>query len=261
MGNSLEQYRASVGLFNRCKLVQVAYGKSCLWMCVLLTYLFVITQLILLSGDVQLNPGPDKYPKLSICQSNVRGLGLNEMLDIKNSLASAFHVICVTETHLRDTSNINLTISDFHPIFRKDRIDKSWGGVAIFVSNHVVVKRRFDLERPNMEALWLECRIGNNKFLLCCCYRTPDLPIVFWDDLQLLLDLAKQSGIPNILLTGDLNADAKTNPTNHKYLCKFASSNNMFIHVDKPTQNLFCISLYLLCQLSPSKNQCLWSII
>ena len=60
--------------------------------------------------------------------------------------------------------------------------------------------------------------------------------VSFWDDLQLALDLAKQSGIDNILLTGDLNADAKTNPCHHRRLQLFATSNHMTKHVNEPTR-------------------------
>ena len=56
----------------------------------------------------------------------------------------------------------------------------------------------------------------------------------FWDKLQASLDNARNSGIHNIILSGDLNADFSTYP-GHK-LVHFASTNFLTLHVNEPTR-------------------------
>jgi len=58
--------------------------------------------LILLSGDVEQNPGPNciKTKSLSICHSNVRSLTRSKLLAIKSSLCDIYDVITLSETYL-----------------------------------------------------------------------------------------------------------------------------------------------------------------
>ena len=100
MGNSLEQWRASIGLFNsKCVIKQrvmvkvsmafIFYYMSCLlkWAacsCKLLSNVFndivcnlffkiVLILLLLETGDIEMNPGPDTInSSLSFLHSNIR---------------------------------------------------------------------------------------------------------------------------------------------------------------------------------------------
>ena len=221
MGIAIEQYRASIGRFNCCKFTTLPYQDIRAVIHLFFTLIFVYFMLkLLLSGDIHLNPGPNK--SLSICQANVRGLKRDELLDIKASLAGVYDIICITETHLHQASTVDLNILGYQPIIRGDRKElNSWGGVAVYVSDNVMVKRRMDLERNSIEAIWLECRTANNKLLLCCTYRPPNMPVSYWHDLQLSFDLGKQSSIHNMMITGDLNSDENTNPLNFRHMMEF----------------------------------------
>lgn len=49
----------------------------------------------------------------------------------------------------------NLSTGGFNTIFRKDR-NSFGGGILVYVSNSLVVKRRTDLEPTNIECIWVE---------------------------------------------------------------------------------------------------------
>ena len=106
--------------------------------------------------------------------------------------------------------------------------------MALFVSKELVVARRPDLEVPDIELLWTEIRVHNNKFLLGTVYRPPNAPVSFWDKLQDSTDLAKISNIQNIILTGDLNSDFNT--TAGSKLKQFCSINLLTPHITEPTR-------------------------
>ena len=232
MGITTGQYRIVIGLFNRAKFVTTNkhlipdvigdHGS-------LLKLLICGSLLLLLAGDIELNPGPKK---LSICQLNVRSLG-DKLSAIRTSLAGKYDIIAITETHLSTNSNIDLGIHGYQPFIRLDRPNRGGGGIGVYVSNNLSFKRIYNLETPSLEAIWLTVRSNNNKFLLCVCYRPPDLPVSFWDDFQTQLDLAKQVH-HNILITGDLNADP--NSTNGPYLDRFSAHNHLEILVHEPTR-------------------------
>ena len=65
--------------------------------------MWVISVLILLlAGDVHVNPGPIKSrcKSLSMCHANVRSLSRSKLLAVKTSLANLYDIITLSETHL-----------------------------------------------------------------------------------------------------------------------------------------------------------------
>ena len=234
MGISIVQYRIAVGLFHRVKFVKhkLSLTLSITSNTARLLYvlqLFICGLLLLRAGDIELNPGPKK---LTICQLNVRSLK-DKLPAIRTSLAGSYDIIAITETHLSESSNFDLNIQGYQPFIHLDRPDRGGGGIGVYICNDLAIKRINNLEIPSLEAMWLDVRSSNNKFLLCVCYRPPDLPVSFWDDFQTQLDLAKQIH-NNILITGDLNADP--NSTNGPYLDRFANQNHLQILVQEPTR-------------------------
>jgi hypothetical protein len=145
-------------------------------------------------------------------------------------------VITLSETWLKSScASSSLKITGFQEPFRKDRADDSgYGGVLAWVANGVAAKRRIDLELKSLEALWLEVRTCNNKFLLCTIYRPPNVGNEFWGLLQESLDMAKASSISYLLITGDLNADPI--PQQGQQLCNFLEANHLMAHIGQPTR-------------------------
>ena len=121
-----------------------------------------------LCGDVHPNPGPDDgFVDFSICHANIRSLSSDKLRCIKTSLANSFDILALSETFLPNTQpDSDMKIPGFHQIMRRDRTTGVGGGVALYVSRSLVVKHRVDLENADLELMWVEICLHNNKFLL-----------------------------------------------------------------------------------------------
>ena len=161
---------------------------------------FILQSVLLLSGDIHQNPGP-KATDLSICHCNIRSIRNSDKMDhIACSLADQYKIITLSETWLHSKSSVShLSLSNFQQPFRRDRDnDAGYGGVLAWVANDIAAKRRKNLEIRNLEAMWLEVRVKNIKFLLCVAYRPPNDTNEFWDSFQQSIDLAKESDIDSL---------------------------------------------------------------
>ena len=250
MGVDITQYRIRIGSF---------HGRSCFSLLVravfkhnyflsdfgLRNILYImITALLLciIGNDIELNPGPDQDSAnsnvLKICHLNIQSLkcNLEKMKHIYLQLGGSYNIITVSETWLASTNpDDKLSIKGYHPVYRKDRANNApGGGVAVWVSSNLVAKRRLDLELPDTEALWLEVRSNNNRFLLCTVYRPPNSRSIFWDSLQYMTDMGKASNIHHIMIIGDINADDRTREGVR--LQQFINANNLISHLNEPTR-------------------------
>jgi hypothetical protein len=106
--------------------------------------------------------------------------------------------------------------------------------------NSIVAKRRDDLYVDRLELEWIELSIPKHKVLMGVCYRQPDTKGIygtnFWGKLQTSYDLAKRTGIPNIIITGDLNADPQTDKRAKTSLDFFLATNHLTQHIQEPTR-------------------------
>ena len=178
---------------------------------------------ILLVGDVATNPGPfsahDGQVKSFVLnarslksfhrdeQSNLIVCNLQRFQDVVYNENS--DVICMNETWL------NSTVSDqeiLHPgfsIFRKDRKERSGGGVLIAVkTDSFKTIKEFSPDGEDLQELEIvstEFRtVTNKKILYCCCYLPPGDDQCWMDwfktYLQTICDLYE-----NIIIAGDFN--------------------------------------------------------
>ena len=239
MGISIQQYRAAIGLYNMCSFKTSCCDNLCTYLFILLSSTLVFTEILLmlliLSGDIELNPGPDSEHSgfLDICHLNIHSLS-DKITAVKASLAGTYDIIAITETLLRphhDTSKLEL--KGYHPLIHRDRDDRGGGGCAVYVRDSLHYIRLNQLESRDVESIWLRIRAKNNVFLLCTCYRPPDAHFSFWDSMQIQVDLAKQIH-HNIVITGDLNADP--NSLSGPDLGIFADQNHFTIHINEPTR-------------------------
>jgi hypothetical protein len=187
-------------------------------------------RLILLSGDIELHPGPNN---LSICHVNIRGLSSAKLLAIKHDLQHKFDIITISEIFLSQTSNHDLHLTGYHPLIRRDR-DTFGGGVAVYLSNNLSYKHMHDIELPGIECLWLEITSKFNKFILAVAYRPPNADFTFWENLESMCDDVNANKNRSIILTGDLNADPNTRNGDH--LQQFTQSKFLTIHITEPTR-------------------------
>lgn len=134
---------------------------------VFLTVLIVtwLITIMLLSGDIELNPGPVSISSqassvteintltdlltmpnnFSFIQYNVQSI-LNK-LDILTAELSNFDVLSFTETWLNNSIETDdLLIPSYHRPERKDRTHDSHGGVILYVKDFIYYERRSDFE-------------------------------------------------------------------------------------------------------------------
>ena len=133
--------------------------------------------LFLLSGDIELNPGPDLNDgSVSILHCNTRSIR-NKLDYIRDNFLD-FEILCFTETHLDFTVPADtILLSDCYDTpYRKDRTNHG-GGILTYVSNQIIHKRRPDLEIFCQESIWIECRLNKQTYLIGNFYspRTSDV--------------------------------------------------------------------------------------
>jgi hypothetical protein len=114
----------------------------------------ILLILILLDNDIAENRGPFS-DEISIFHVNARSV--RKKLDYIESVGFDSSLICITESHLDDKvldDDIKLD-GYYNKPFRKDR-NCFGGGVLVYVSTTLKVKRRVDLEYDNHEFIWLQ---------------------------------------------------------------------------------------------------------
>lgn len=106
-------------------------------------------------------------------------------VDIIAAELSNFDIINISKTHLKSSINKNsLIISGFHPPIhvRLDR-KRHGGGEAMYISDefvHVVYERK-DLQSNNLEILWSEIHLTNERFLVGVLYKPPNSLVNYWN--------------------------------------------------------------------------------
>ena len=115
--------------------------------------IFYSILIILLSGDIEVNPGPNRNGFLKLCHWNLNSICAREK--IKVSLIEAYNsihrydIFAISETMLNDTvHNDDILIEGFSKeILRSDNVDNlRSGGVCIYYRDGMSIKRRTDLE-------------------------------------------------------------------------------------------------------------------
>ena len=141
-----------------------------------------LSMLLLIFGSVHLNPGPFFNLNLSVAHLNARSLNADDKFREISVLASlhGFDLFAFSETWLTScTFNESILLPGYSSPLRKERIGKRGGGLALYVRDNIVVKRRVDLEPSNqLELLWAQCNVKNFTILCGVCYRPPNSPLM-----------------------------------------------------------------------------------
>ena len=183
-------------------------------------FLTIIQLLLLLSADIESNPGPAS--NVSFVHLNVRSL--RPKLDlVAAELSNTYDFILITETWLdKNASSDTLSMPDFHSPIRKDR-DGRGGGVALYIRNSFFFKRRSDLETDNTEGIWIETEINKIKFLIGTFYLPPKADPLIRNYISDSIYLASVDNIDNIFIFSDFNINflSKFNSFIHDAMCTF----------------------------------------
>ena len=142
MSICIEQYRITIGLFNRCRVVKCKidlYSISIIvWLSTNLYYVLLIYMLLVVCGDVEVNPGP-RGNVLKICHINIQRFTELKLTEIKNSIAGYYDIIAFTETFFNTDTTLDLSIPGYQPIIRRDR-DGIGGGWQLMSLTVLVLK-------------------------------------------------------------------------------------------------------------------------
>ena len=206
-------YRARIGLFNRYRHVKstICFTFLPYALRVLLAQLILIVALLLIRcGDVEINPGPISS-NISLWSSNVCGLNSYLIDCLLADVANKHDLLGICETFLNLTSNVELSIPGYLPIFRKDRLTHR-RGVALYVSDSCIAKRLYNFETPTLEALWVEIKTQTHVLAVCVCYRSQTEGDIFWENIQDSVESIRNAGYNNLIIFGDFNADPGTDP-------------------------------------------------
>lgn len=190
-------------------LTNIVIGRILDMLSINIAFYIFSRSLLLQTGDVETNPGPDlennesQSNALSICHLHIRSI--RNKIDYITTNLLDFDILCFTETHLSDNVlSCDVEIDDFVS-FRKDLTSHS-GGLMTYVANEFLSKRRPDLESVNIQTLWTEVKYINWTLLICNVYRPPNSLVSFWHHLNVTLEKAFEYS-NKIIIVGDINED------------------------------------------------------
>ncbi|MCG7877683.1 MAG: endonuclease/exonuclease/phosphatase family protein [Candidatus Thiodiazotropha taylori] len=138
-------------------------------------------------------------------------------LDLLHAELFEVDILAFTETWLNPgTPDDELFLQSYNKPERKDRTDDSHGGVMIYVKEAIHYKRRYDLEIRDTENIWIELAINRKKILFGLFYRPPNSDAQHYYRIEDSLALATDTGISNIIVTGDFNYNFLNSRTKRK---------------------------------------------
>ena len=88
--------------------------------------------------------------------------------------------------------------------------------ICVYAKQDIYSRRRIDLELPNIECLWIEVYTQQRKALIGTFYRPPNSATAILASIEDSIGIAFDSGIENILITGDFNLDILKEASNQK---------------------------------------------
>ena len=126
----------------------VSRGLYTLLLATYIHHIWVCSILIVLSGDIEKNPGskPSSRDKFSLCYWNLNSISTHNFIKISLLCAYVsshnFNILCLSETYLDSSissNDNNLTISGYD-LYRADHPSnvKLGGGICIYYKNSVI---------------------------------------------------------------------------------------------------------------------------
>ena len=231
------------------------------------------SNLLLLSGDVQTNPGPapqksnhpDHYitlnKSLSFCHLNVRSItkqsDTGPRLDHLYNFAcidNSFDVIALSETHLSPDIDDDEIQLDGYSLFRLDR-NRHGGGIAIYCRSDLNPRIMPSLIFENLEMLWIETKTDKHTVQFGVCYRPPNQTAherdLFLDRLSVTFELLTKVTKSIFVLQGDFNdrccvwADKHENSELNLDLFNLVNSYGLTQVINEPTRNESLLDLMI----------------
>lgn len=219
---------------------------------------WLIILLLILSGNIHPNPGPlsemssnrssssdssinlstsvlnslDVSHHLSFVHYNVQSILTK--LDILHTELFEFDILAFSETWLSPTTPTGDLILQSYNSERRDRVGDRYGGLIIYIKEGLHYRRRKDLEPLHTECIWIEVSNSQKHILFGLFYRPPNADSIYYSSIEDSLNLAVDTEIQDIIVTGDFNFNIFNQQTSRKIesLCnQFA----LYQSIDEPT--------------------------
>lgn len=196
--------------------------------------LFQLNTLLLLAGDISINPGPINFGFCNCGSMRNKGPKI-EVLVSSNS----FDVFGLTETHIRpiDTESFLKSLTpNGYKLFHVDRIGKLCGGVGFLVKDSFDCAVVSSPSFGSFESMVVSVKSGSKCVNFVSVYRPPDLsPSEFRDDFMSFYSFLATKSAP-VVISGDFNFhwDVDSDSENLQFRALLDSC-NLTQHVDFPT--------------------------
>ena len=166
--------------------------------------------LLLLSGDIEQNPGPDS---LNFCTWNLNSIRAHyclriSLLEAYNSVYN-YDLIGIVETHLNSTvdeNKIGLNGYSFHKSNHLQDVKRE--GVGLYMKESLPARRRPDLE-TQPECVVCEIKLNRKKYFFAILYRSPSQTQVefegFRQNFEQMLSKMSAENPFSVIITGDFN--------------------------------------------------------
>ena len=203
-------------------------------------------------GDVHPNPGalstsssdnsissatifssPNTSHNLSFVHDNVQSIP--PKLEILHAELFKFDILAFTETWFSQTDNsYDLLLQSYNRPERKNRVGDSHGGVILYIKEGIHYYRRKDREIRGIESIWVELANKHNCILFGLFYRPHGSSINYYSDIENSLNLAVDTDISSIIVTGDFNLNV-LNQTTLRKIEHFCTQFSLHQSVNQPT--------------------------
>jgi exonuclease III len=128
-------------------------------------------------------------------------------------------VITLSETHLSQTDcHVGLYSINGYELLTRNRTIGKGGGICIYIKNGINWIRRNDLDKKNIESLWVEIFFKNShSILICCMYRPPETSKYLSTEFNNEFNNILQSLTKETILMGDCNVNYANKGDNREF--------------------------------------------
>jgi hypothetical protein len=146
-----------------------------------------------------------------------------------------FDILCVNESWLDDNILVHeYEVNDYKTIV--NHRNRHGGGIVMYVKNHILFKRRLDLEIDSLECVWIELMCNKKSTLICSMYRPPSMGADYYDKMLASIEKACLEDKFTVI-AGDLNFNYVFDESLHSNPLHFIeSANGLAQLVDKCTR-------------------------
>ena len=186
------------------------------------------------SSDLSIAPDSIRLcQNLSIVHYNVQSIF--SKLEVLHTELIDFDILSFSETWLNDSiASEDLLLESYNKPERKDRPGDSLGGVMLYVKEGLHYKRRNDLELRNIESVWIEVANSHKRVLVGLFYRPPNSDSAYLSNIEDFIGLAIDTGISDIIVTGDFNLNT-TKPSTLRKIESICSQFSLNQLIEEPT--------------------------